>query len=380
MPANVQESNDRTNVSALVCVNADGGFVPPFFILPGKQIRVRDTAGGLDGSMFAASESAFLTTKLFIQYFERFVQIIPPERPVLVVADGYKYHFSSSSLQYARKHSILLYALPAHTSHFLQPLDVSVFHHFKRIAEDEKGLFQVKERRIVERSDMVAVASKALTRCLTRAYIVDGNERTGLYFLRRDKMIDGIIGDKPSQRENKVLLSANTFVTPWTRRWLERSGLDRDETRVLSINQWGIDELKAQTRKRKERSEPEKFVPGGTLMTADDISTMVAKQEEMARLKQEDKKRRQIERERRAVLVKAAKDEAAQQRMKREKVLAEKREQAELKRRETDERKLMRVEDPRFLKRCVRKYVIKLRVPGPEPSSFQVVQVDVMTV
>ncbi|EEY62422.1 uncharacterized protein PITG_14868 [Phytophthora infestans T30-4] len=142
----------------------------------------------------------------------------------------------------------------------------------------------------------------------------------------------------------------------------------------------GIDELKAQTRKRKERSEPEKFVPGGTLMTADDISTMVAKQEEMARLKQEDKKRRQIERERRAVLVKAAKDEAAQQRMKREKVLAEKREQAELKRRETDERKLMRVEDPRFLKRCVRKYVIKLRVPGPEPSSFQVVQVDVMTV
>ncbi|KAG1708708.1 hypothetical protein DVH05_022334 [Phytophthora capsici] len=115
-------------------------------------------------------------------------------------------------------------------------------------------------------------------------------------------------------------------------------------------------------------------------MTADDIATMVAKQEEMARLKQEDKKRRQIERERRAVLVKAAKDEAAQQRMKREKVLAEKREEAALKRREKDERKLMRVEDPRFLKRCIRKGVIKLRVPESEPSSVQVVQVDVMTV
>ncbi|KAF4036222.1 hypothetical protein GN244_ATG11713 [Phytophthora infestans] len=143
---------------------------------------------------------------------------------------------------------------------------------------------------------------------------------------------------------------------------------------------WGIDELKAQTRKRKEKSEPEKFVPGGTLMTADDISTMVAKQEEMARLKQEDKNRRQIERERRAVLVKAAKEEAAQQRMKRGKVLAEKREQAELKRRETDERKLMRVEDPRFLKRCTRKGVIKLRVPELEPSSFQVVQMLCKTV
>ncbi|KAG1710343.1 hypothetical protein DVH05_017348 [Phytophthora capsici] len=66
--------------------------------------------------------------------------------------------------------------------------------------------------------------------------------------------------------------------------------------------------------------------------------------------------------------------------MKREKVLAEKREEAELKRREKDERKLMRVEDPRFLKRCIRKGVIKLRVPESEPSSVQVVQVDIMTV
>ncbi|POM64120.1 Transposon Polyprotein Reverse transcriptase [Phytophthora palmivora] len=105
MRGNVQESNDRTNMSGLVCVNADGGFVPPFFILPGKKIRVRDTAGGLKGSMFAASESAFLTTKLFIQYFEWFVQVIPPERPVLVIADGYKCHFSSRTLQYVRKHS-----------------------------------------------------------------------------------------------------------------------------------------------------------------------------------------------------------------------------------------------------------------------------------
>lgn len=81
-------------------------------------------------------------------------------------------------------------------------------------------------------------------------------------------------------------------------------------------------------------------------MTADNISTMVAEQEELARLKHEEKKRRQIERERRAVLVKAAKVEAAQQVIEREKVLAEKREQAELRLRGTDELKLMRAEEP----------------------------------
>ncbi|POM79924.1 TRAF3-interacting protein [Phytophthora palmivora] len=97
MRGNVQESNDRTNVSALVCVNADGGFV------------LQRMNWGYSSVL---SESAFLTTKLFIQYFEWFVQVIPPERPVL---------------------------------------------HFKRIVEDEKRTFRVKERRIVERSDVVAV-------------------------------------------------------------------------------------------------------------------------------------------------------------------------------------------------------------------------------
>ncbi|OWY97028.1 DNA binding protein [Phytophthora megakarya] len=199
MFANVQESNDRTNVLALVCVNADGGYVPPFFILPGKKTRVRDTAGGMKGSTFAASESAFLATKLFIQYFEWFVQSTPPDRPVLVIVDGYKCHFSSRTLQYGRKHDIDLYALPAHTSHFLRPLNVSVYHHFKRLLDDEKRVFRVKERRMVERCDMVAVALNALAGRLTRAYIVAGFEQTGLYPLSRDKMIDGIIGDEPSR-------------------------------------------------------------------------------------------------------------------------------------------------------------------------------------
>ncbi|OWZ07778.1 hypothetical protein PHMEG_00019791, partial [Phytophthora megakarya] len=115
MRAHVQESNDRTNISALVCVNVDGGYVPPVFILPRKKIRS-----------------------------------IPPDRPVLVIADGYKCHFSSGTLQYARKHDIHLYALPAHTSHFFRLLDVSVYHHFKRLLEDEKSVFRVKERHMVE--------------------------------------------------------------------------------------------------------------------------------------------------------------------------------------------------------------------------------------
>jgi hypothetical protein len=34
---NTQQSNSRDNVSMPVCVNADGGYLPPFFIVPGRK-------------------------------------------------------------------------------------------------------------------------------------------------------------------------------------------------------------------------------------------------------------------------------------------------------------------------------------------------------
>jgi DDE superfamily endonuclease len=86
-------SSDRTNVSALVAVNADGGWIPLFFIFPGKNICERFTHGAIEGSIFAASPSSYLNTTLFIKWFKWFVTHLPVERPVLLIMDGYKCHF-----------------------------------------------------------------------------------------------------------------------------------------------------------------------------------------------------------------------------------------------------------------------------------------------
>ncbi|KAE9291520.1 hypothetical protein PR003_g25013 [Phytophthora rubi] len=140
--ANVQQSDSRDNVSALVCVNAAGDHLPPFFILPGKKINISHTRGAMEGAIFAASESSFLVTALFVKYFKWFIKMIPHARPVLVVMDGYKAHFTATTLACARSQGILLYAIPAHTSHFLQPLDVTVFQRFKKELDNEIDSFQ----------------------------------------------------------------------------------------------------------------------------------------------------------------------------------------------------------------------------------------------
>jgi hypothetical protein len=76
--------------------------------------------------------------------------------------DGYKAHFSRRTLAFAGARSILFYAIPAHTSHFLRTLDVSVFQHFKRELDNEIDCIQKQHHIMVDKSNIVSVASSAL--------------------------------------------------------------------------------------------------------------------------------------------------------------------------------------------------------------------------
>ncbi|KAE9350561.1 hypothetical protein PR003_g5306 [Phytophthora rubi] len=142
--ANVQQSDSRDSVSALV-----------------------HTRGAMEGVIFAASERSFLVTALFVKYFKWFVNMIPPAGPVLVVMDGYKAHFTATTLACARSQGIILYAIPAHTSHFLQPLDVTVFRHFKRELDNEIDSFQKQTHMMVDKSNLAEIGSRGLQKALT---------------------------------------------------------------------------------------------------------------------------------------------------------------------------------------------------------------------
>ncbi|GMF22403.1 unnamed protein product [Phytophthora fragariaefolia] len=253
---------------------------------------MRDIQRGYEGAQFAASESAFLIITLFVQYFEWF------------------------------------------------PLEVSVYSHFKRILEDEKQQLCAKERRCVERSDMVALSPRALMHCLTKAHIVDGFEETGIYPLCKSKMLESIIGDCPLQneKENVVKLTAKTIIIPHTARWLERKGLDQDTIHVLSLNHWELDDLKKR-KKLKTNDEKDQYVHGGCLMTADKIIELVEKKVEKKRVQLAEKKRRR----KRATIALA-------------------------KQKELNERKLMRLKDHQKLRRLAQNDAGKRCVPEPEPS------------
>ncbi|KIO16024.1 hypothetical protein M407DRAFT_86487, partial [Tulasnella calospora MUT 4182] len=48
-------------------------------------------------------------------------------RPIVLIFDGHGSHTAHEMAEHARKHNIILFCSPPHTTHLLQPLDVNFF-------------------------------------------------------------------------------------------------------------------------------------------------------------------------------------------------------------------------------------------------------------
>ena len=90
-------------------------------------------AGALPGTQATMSETGWSNTKIFQMYLNKyFLKYVPTNKdePLLLIYDGHSSHINVPLIEWARKHNIILFLLPAHTSHLLQPL-VGVFGPFK---------------------------------------------------------------------------------------------------------------------------------------------------------------------------------------------------------------------------------------------------------
>ena len=66
-----------------------------------------------------------------MEWFQWFVSVIPPARPVLLIENGHASHISIELIELAHANDIYLLCLLAHATYILQPLDIGVLSHLK---------------------------------------------------------------------------------------------------------------------------------------------------------------------------------------------------------------------------------------------------------
>lgn len=133
----VRTSGNRTLITIVGCGSATGYAVPPCIIYPGARLNSDLVKNGVRGARYTCTSNGYMTSNAFKKYIDHFVQYSLPthEDPVLLILDGHSSHLDIENIEYCYQNNVHIMCLPSHTSHVIQPMDLSVFPPSKIIIE-----------------------------------------------------------------------------------------------------------------------------------------------------------------------------------------------------------------------------------------------------
>ena len=148
--------------------------------------------GATTGAEGVMSESGWSNSDIFKQYLQdHFLPYVRTQasssEPILLIFDGHASHVSPSLIEWANNHNTILFVLPAHTSHLLQPLDVAMFGPFKSFYYTECAIFMRNHiGQTITKYDMCSMACKAYLKAFIPINIQSGFRKTGIYPFLKD--------------------------------------------------------------------------------------------------------------------------------------------------------------------------------------------------
>jgi hypothetical protein len=130
--------DQREWLSVVACINAAWQTIPNFYILKGIQFHCNYIEHCEDKATMAMARKAWMSRPLFYAWLSHFItrvkeryELSPSSRHLLIL-DGLNSHVTLEVVHKAAQVGIDMIILPSHTSHALQPIDVSVFAPFKK--------------------------------------------------------------------------------------------------------------------------------------------------------------------------------------------------------------------------------------------------------
>ena len=104
------------------------------------------------------------------------------ERPVLLLVDGHKSHMTLELVDLARENNVILFCLPPHTTHALQPLDVSVFKALKaHFSRSLRAVCFTRKDFMVTKRDFARVVKEPFELAFSMTNIKNGFAKCGIF-------------------------------------------------------------------------------------------------------------------------------------------------------------------------------------------------------
>ena len=171
-------------VTLICCGSAAGHVVPPYSILPG--LLPGHTVSPPPGTNTTMSETGWSTADIFFNWLSNhFLPNLPvpptEQEPVLLIYNGHKSHVNMTTLSWAVRHHIVLFVIPAYTSHFLQPLSVACFAPLEESYTKRKSaLKKTRPSGKLAFIDLAQLGCAAYTEAMTVANLQSAFRTTGI--------------------------------------------------------------------------------------------------------------------------------------------------------------------------------------------------------
>lgn len=182
------------NITLCCAMSATGIFIPPMFIFPGKRASSGIKHGGPAGSSYKMSESGWMNEELFYQWLQHFVSHTQSskETPTLLLMDNHSSHTSLLTYNYCKDNGIIVVSFPPHTSHRLQPLDLTFFGPLKTAYNRECSLF-LKQHGFqrISKEDVPILLKSAYEKVAGVSKAVSGFSKPGIFPFN-----DDVFGDE----------------------------------------------------------------------------------------------------------------------------------------------------------------------------------------
>ena len=162
-------------------------------LLPGKKQQKKDNPapGAPERTLIVRTPKGWMTSIAFLKYmkdmFVPYIQQHDIPLPVVLLIDGHPSHKTPEVGEYCREQGIILYKLPAHSTHLLQPCDVSIFKSMKAAWYRAEREYRRKRMDFVTKSTFPAAFKPAWDRVTANPSLaVNGFREAGIYPFTRE--------------------------------------------------------------------------------------------------------------------------------------------------------------------------------------------------
>ena len=228
MLGNIQDGN-REWITLVASICADGSALPPALIYKGsgniQDSWVQDLELDKHLAFFSSSPTGWTNDHLGFEWltkvFERHTKTKAGRKWRLLFIDGHGSHINMKFIDWALSHRILLAVYPPHSTHRLQPLDVSLFSPLSIYYSQEldQFLLQCQGLSSVTKRDFFRMFWPAYCKAFTPKNVASGWLKTGLYPLDPREVLQPAVqsqlqsheSSRPSTASSSSVLSASEW-------------------------------------------------------------------------------------------------------------------------------------------------------------------------